>query len=312
MSGHFPDAPTRPGAYEAPDMADGVVRGLLPGELKAVLAVVTTASREARARHRLAPTSAALLAQGLAGGVLMAALQKGDSRVNLQVECDGPLRGFFVDAGANGDVRGYVKNPHVDLELGEGQFRWRGALGNGGFLSVLRDIGAEYYRSSTELRAMDLASDLDHYFKTSDQVATHVALALNKHADDDLGVVAGVLVQALPGGDAHALAQVGAGLDAALKAALQARADATPEQLFAALFPQAEVLASGPVTFTCTCSKARALETLKSLGAGDVQHIVDTLGSTAVSCHFCGSRHEISLPELLQILDELGAAPRKN
>ncbi|MEW6430912.1 MAG: Hsp33 family molecular chaperone HslO [Myxococcota bacterium] len=293
-------------------MADGVARGLLPGDLRAVVAVATDAARDARRRHRLAPTSAALLAQGLAGGALLASLQKGDSRVNLQVECDGPLRGFFVDAGANGEVRGYVKNPHVDLELGEGEFRWRGAMGNDGFLSVLRDIGAEYYRSSVQLRAMDLAKDLDHYFEVSDQVPTHVALTLRRLPEEPLGVVAGALVQALPEGDRQALEAVGRSLQASLDAAVAAADAPTPEGLFSALFSAGQALTAYPVRFVCTCSKARALETLKSLGAADVQRIVDTLGSTAVTCHFCGAKHEITLPDLLRILEDLGAGAPKD
>lgn len=292
-------------------MADGVVRGLLPGELRAVVAVVTDTAREARVRHALAPTSAALLGQGLAGASLLAALQKGDSRVNLQVECDGQLRGFFVDAGANGEVRGYVKNAHVDLELGEGEFRWRGALGNDGFLSVLRDIGTEYYRSSVQLRAMDLAKDLDHYFEVSDQVPTRVALTMRSVGDEPLGVVAGALVQVLPDGDRHALKTVGAGLQAALDAAVAAGKD-TPDALFAALFAGGQALTSYPARFACTCSKARALETLASLGAAEVQHIVDTMGSTAVTCHFCGTKHEITLPDLFAILEQLGAGTAKS
>jgi molecular chaperone Hsp33 len=292
-------------------MADGVVRGLLPGELRAVVVVVTDAAREARARHGLAPTSAALLSQGLAGASLLAALQKGDSRVNLQVECDGQLRGFLVDAGANGEVRGYVKNPHVDLELGEGEFRWRGALGNDGFLSVLRDIGAEYYRSSVQLRAMDLAKDLDHYFEVSDQVPTHVALTVHPVGGEPLGVVAGALVQVLPDGDRQALEALGAGLKAALDAAVAAGTD-TPERLFAALFPDGQTLASAPVRFACSCSKARALETLAALGPAEVQHLVDTMGSTTVTCQFCGTKHEVTLPDLLALLEQLGAGQPKS
>lgn len=292
-------------------MADGVVRGLLPGELRAVVAVVTDTAREARVRHALAPTSAALLGQGLAGASLLAALQKGDSRVNLQVECDGQLRGFFVDAGADGEVRGYVKNPHVDLELGEGEFRWRGALGNDGFLSVLRDIGTEYYRSSVQLRSMDLAKDLDHYFEVSDQVPTHVALTMRSVRDEPLAIVAGALVQVLPDGDRQALEALGAGLQAALDAAVAAGTD-TPDALFAALFPGGQSLATYPVRFACSCSKARALETLASLGAAEVQHIVDTMGSTAVTCHFCGTKHEITLPDLFALLEKLGAGNPKS
>lgn len=293
-------------------MSDGVIRSLLPGDLKVALAVVTQVSRDARGRHRLAPVSASLLAQGIAAGVLMGALQKGDSRINLQLECDGPFRGFFVDAGADGSVRGYAKNPHLDVELGEGPFRWRAALGNSGFVSVLRDIGEEYYRSSVELKAMSLGEDLNHYFATSDQVPTRVAIDVRKDSGEALGAVAGVLVQALPSGDREALVELGPRLQGRLTAALSdLGADVTPETLLAKLFPDAEQLASTPVSFRCTCSRERALQTLASLGAGEVQHIVDTLGSTAVTCHFCGTKHEISLADLFEILEGLGKPPAR-
>lgn len=293
-------------------MADGVLRGLLPGDLRVVVAVVTDTAREARARHRLAPTSAALLGQAIAGGALLAALQKGDSRVNLQVECDGQLKGLFVDAGADGTVRGYAKNPHVDLELQEGDFRWRGALGNSGFLSVLRDLGTEYYRSSVALVAMDLAKDLHHYFETSDQVPTRVAIATRRAEAEPLGAVVGVLLQALPDGDRHALAEQGQALESRLERALAEEKSPSPQTIFSALFPKQQPLEGHPVAFRCTCSRARALETVKSLGAADVQHLVDDLGSTAVTCHFCGAKHEISLPDLFQILEELGAGAPRN
>lgn len=294
-------------------MRDGVVRALLAeANLKVSVVVVTEAAREARRRHGLAPTSASLLAQGLAGGLLLASLQKGDSRVNLQLECDGPFHGFFVDAGANGEVRGYVKNAHLDVELAEGEFRWRAALGNSGFLSVLRDIGAEYYRSSVELQAMDLAVDLHHYFTASDQVPTRLALEVRKDAGEPLGAVAGVLVQTLPDGDREALEAQGATLRGRLVAALQALPEVTPAALFEALFPGVPALLETPVAFRCTCSHQRAVETIASLGADDVQHLVDTLGSTAVTCHFCGTRHEMSLLDLFGILERLGRPQSRN
>ena len=72
-----------------------------------------------------------MLGEGLNAAVLLAALQKGSSRINLQIECDGVLRGMFVDASADGDVRGYVKEPQLHGTAA--------VLGRGGFLSVLRD-----------------------------------------------------------------------------------------------------------------------------------------------------------------------------
>ena len=287
-------------------MADGVIRALLPSNLKVSIAVVTDTAREARARHRLERVSASLLAQGLAGGVLMASLQKGDGRVNLQLECDGPFRGFFVDAGAGGDCRGYAKNPGLDVELAEGPFHWRAALGNSGFLSVLRDLGTEYYRSSVELTAMDVAQDLNRYFALSDQVPTRVAIDVRRAGEEALGVVAGVLVQALPDAEANALEAQGEHLPARLTEALNHEGTMSPRSLLSLLFPGVEAVAEYPVGFRCSCSRERALKTIASLGKTEVQHIVDTLGSTAVTCHFCATKHEVTLVDLLRLLDELG------
>jgi molecular chaperone Hsp33 len=294
-------------------MADAVVRAILEqSSLKVSVVVVTDVAREARRRHRMQSASASIFAQGLVGGALMASLQKGETRINLQLECDGPFRGFFVDAAANGDIRGYVKNPDVALELASGVFQWRAALGNTGFLSVLRDVGGEYYRSSTELVSMHFADDLNHYFKTSDQVATRVALSVQRVGDEPLGKVAGVLIQSLPEGDVQALARLGADLETKLHDAVEALPDLDAKALITALFPNIPVLIETPVRFVCTCSKERALNTLESMGVHEVQHIVDTMGSTAVSCQFCGTKHEITLLDLWAILERLGRPQPKH
>lgn len=294
-------------------MSDSVVRALLSEKnLKVSVAVLTDVAREGRARHGLKTAAASLFAQGLAGAVLMASLQKGEARINLQLECDGPLRGFFVDAGAEGDLRGYVKNPGAEVQLAEGVFQWRAALGNSGFISVLRDMGGEYYRSSVELVSMRLGDDLNHYFKTSDQIATHVALGLRADGAEPLGRVAGVLIQALPDGDVAALKSLSSDLEARLGLALEQPGPLEARALLAHLFPGAEPMLETPLRFACTCSRERAIATLERLGADEVQEIVDTMGSTAVTCHFCGTKHEITLPDLWAILERLGRPQIKN
>jgi molecular chaperone Hsp33 len=286
---------------------DVVVRALLPGSgLQASLALVSGAAQEARRRHGLQPVPAALLAQALAGGVLLASLQKGEARINLQLQCDGPLKGLFVDAGAGGDCRGYVRNPSLQVGLGEGAYRWHPALGNSGLLSVLRDLGSEYYRSSVELRAMDLAADLDHYFATSDQVPTRVALELRGDGQEDLAVVAGLLVQALPDGEVALLERLGASLVGDLGAAVEGGAFASGRALLEAVVPGVQVTHEYPVAFRCSCSKERVLQTLGALGRQQLQEIVDTQGSAAVTCQFCAARHEVTLVDLLRLLDEAG------
>src|SRR4051794_15601976 len=114
-------------------MGDELVTALLrESGLRVVLVTAGGLAREARDLQDAEGDSAILFGLGLAGGLLLGALQKAPSRVHLQLECDGPLRGLFVDANAEGRVRGYVKNPAVLWGGGSGAFRWRAALGNSG------------------------------------------------------------------------------------------------------------------------------------------------------------------------------------
>ena len=62
--------------------------------------------------------------------------------VNLRVKGDGPLKGFLVDAGLDGTVRGYVDCPYVELHLNViGKLDVGRAIGRKGFLYVVRDVG---------------------------------------------------------------------------------------------------------------------------------------------------------------------------
>lgn len=291
---------------------DVVIKGLMEGvDLLVAVAFVPSLAQEARRRHQLRPVSAALLAQSFAGAGVLTALQKGDGRVNLQLECDGVLRGLFVDAGVDGTMRGYVKNTLVEIELGA-EFRWRAALGNKGSLSVLRDIGHEYYRSSVELTAFDIARDLNRYFELSDQVKTAVAISQAARGDEPLANVAGVLVQALPSGDVAALEALAATLQTSLDAALADPTITDGEALFARLFPGLKVTERTPARFFCPCSKERTLEVLASMGRAEVQDIIDTAGSTSVTCRFCATKHEITLIDLFGLLERLNAGALKS
>lgn len=285
-------------------MTDGLVRALWADKgLSASVAVVTQTAREGRRLHRLHDVSAMLLGQALTAGTLLASLQKDQSRVNLQVECDGPLRGLFVDAGADGSLRGYVKNPYLDVEGNPGPTRWRPALGNSGFLSVLKDLGEnDFYRSSVELKALDLSVDLGHYFAASEQVATHAALAVERHGAEPLGVVAGAVVQALPDADPAALAELGSTLAAALARQVSSGSDLDPDELRAAVFPSFTTLSRLELKWRCTCTKERVMNALSAMGKGELEDLLKTQGGAAASCQFCGKRHEATSDDLRKLI----------
>jgi len=290
-------------------MADELVSALLRAEgLRVVLVLTGELSRRARELAGMRPGSASLLSQGLTAGLLLAALQKERSRLNFQMECDGPLRGLFVDASSSGEVRGYVKNPLVEHVGGEGEFRWRPVLGNTGFLSVLRDQGGgEYYRSSVQLARFDLAADLESFFTDSEQIRTEVLLGAVTGSGEPLAAVGGLLLQSLPDGNLEALAAHGKRLkapgtfDAGLVAGVQAGAAAAVKSLFPG--SELEVMARYPVEFKCSCSKERVKNALLAMGRTELDDLLAKDGHAEVTCQFCSTRYTVSGEEIRRLLE---------
>ncbi|MCY1074606.1 Hsp33 family molecular chaperone HslO [Archangium lansingense] len=297
-------------------MADELVSGLLKeADLRVVLVTASELARRARELHRSATASASLVAEGLAAGALLAALQKSDSRINLQLECDGPLRGLFVDSDTTGVLRGYAKNPLVSHLGAEGTYHWRPALGNKGFLSVMRDLGGgEYYRSAVELEAFDLAKDLEHYFAISDQLPTRVYLTVlpgvANGAPEPLGTVAGLFLQPLPDGDQTAFRELGDRLARDFEPTVKAHAAQGAGALLKALvpLPDLEVMSRYPVSFTCGCSKERVKRALVSMGSEELKDILAKEGEATADCHFCTTHYVVTGDEIRELLAAMSQA----
>jgi molecular chaperone Hsp33 len=288
-------------------MSDRLCRGLFPElGVRAVFARVGDTTRMARMLHGLYPTSAHLFAQALAAGTLLGALQKEKGRVNLQLECDGPAGGLFVDADTDGNVRGYVRRPNVHFP-GEPTRGAHAALGGSGFLSVLRQLGdGQHYRSAVELRALDLAEDLRRWFAASEQVATALDLAVVPRGEEPLGEVAGVLVQRLPDGDDAAIAAARARLAAGVLPAALARGASAQEVIREVCGEGFELLADGEVAYRCGCSDARARAAVSALGREGVLEVLATEKEAVITCEFCRSRYVVDEDALREIARRLG------
>jgi molecular chaperone Hsp33 len=292
-------------------MPDRLVRGLLPSRgLRAVHVRVTEIARIARMLHGLYPTAAHLFGEGLAAGLLVASLQKDRTRVNLQLECDGPLRGLFVDADTDGNVRGYVRAPEVHFP-GDAIVGARAALGGSGYLSVMRDLGGgQFYRGQVALETRELARDLERYFLDSEQVATALDLAVVPRGDEPLGDVAGLLVQRLPDGDGEALAAVRERLRAGAFRAALARGASAHETIAEVAGTGFDLLADLEVAYRCGCSVERARVAVSALGRDGLLDVLEKEGEAVVTCEFCRERYVVSQAELRDMVARLEHSER--
>ncbi len=256
-------------------------------------AVTTALVAEIRARHDLAPTTAAAVGRLATGAALLAASLGPTERLSLHVVGDGPLESlgadaWYLDAGRIG-VRAYARHPHVDLPpSARGKLDVGGAIGRGSLrVTRARPDGAPYV-GVVPLRNGEIAEDIAGYLADSEQIPSVVALGV---LADPSGIAAagGVAVQVLPGTDE---AQI---------AALEARAGRLPpvtgtiargagaDDLLAALIGDIApgALRSIELSFACLCSRAKVEVTLRSFGRAELERMAHERDATDVVCEFC-------------------------
>jgi molecular chaperone Hsp33 len=126
-------------------------------------------------------------------------MKRAESRINIRIRGNGPLGGILIDAGLDGTVRGYVDNPTIELPpSAKGKLDVGGAVGQDGYVYVVRDVGYGYpYSSTVELVSGEIGDDLTHYLVTSEQTPSALVLGVFVEAS---GVTAagGLLIQVLP------------------------------------------------------------------------------------------------------------------
>jgi molecular chaperone Hsp33 len=285
---------------------DVLLRGLVrPPDLRVILVEATDLSRLARMLHGLAPTSASIFSEALTAGLLLGALQKDQTRINLSLEVDGPLSGLLVDADTAGNIRGRVRQPGVHFP-GDPAVGPRAALGGSGTLSVLRDLGGgKFYRGSVEVLPGTLTENLRRYFSASEQVATAIDIRVVPAGREPLGMVAGLVVQKMPEGSLAALEEArdriagGAFLDALA-------GGATDEALARSVVGDGlEVLTRGPVSYVCNCSRERAVNAVSALGPAGIRAVLAAEKQVVIDCEFCKKRYVIGEEELSDIARRL-------
>ena len=90
-------------------MADYMVRATAAGGQVRAFAVTARDTVEfARAAHNTSPVATAALGRLLAGSAMMGAMMKGENDLlTIKIEGDGPIGGFTLAAGGEGDVKRY-------------------------------------------------------------------------------------------------------------------------------------------------------------------------------------------------------------
>ena len=283
---------------------DRLIQGMAGnGDFRILAAQTTHTVEKAREILDLSPVAADALGRALTGSLLLARLLNKDLRnqyVTLRFEGSGPLGTMIAEANMKGAARGYVANP-VPLEENLDVPR---AIGRG-MLTVVRGTPplGKPYTSQVSLEGGGVAQELTRYLFRSEQIASAVLLGVINRREGVAGA-GGIIIQAFPHAGEHAIAQIERRIREAppLSTLIEKMPiEAVVAQVLHGLdYKQIDESFNVPVSYSCTCTRERAMAPLALFPREELNQMVQEGGSEVV-CQFCGRKYAITREELLAL-----------
>lgn len=269
----------------------------------------TNMVEEARKIHDLSPTTTAVLGRVLTITSLMGKEMKEEKgTITTQIKGNGLIGNITAVSDNNGNVKGYVSNPKLELPLNplNGKINVGEAVGNKGMIYIIKDIGLkEPYIGMTPIISGEIAEDFTNYFATSEQTPTVVALGVlvNK---DGVKSAGGYLITLMPDAGEEEIEKI----ESALK-----NADSISKMLSDGkeLVEIAEEVTGDRnlmyfeddyiPKYECNCSKERIERSLILLGREELRDILEKDKKAELICHFCNKKYLFTEDELRKLIE---------
>lgn len=276
------------------------------GAVRATVLQGTAVVNQMRANHELGILETLVLGHGYLAGGLLASTVKGDDRVQLTIECGGPIKGIYIESWAIGAVRGYLKEVPIRVDKPLESFDLSPFFGPG-FLTVTKLLEGKKtpFTGQVMLQHGSVAKDLAEYFLVSEQTQTVVSLSIQFDREGWAIGAGGLFLQKLPGSDdAHLeeLEMICANMPSLGKYLSEGKSGKEfVEEVFASADPRH--LEHLPYGFSCPCDRKRFADYLKSLPLEERSAIlVEGPFPLELHCFNCGTIYPFEKDELDTLL----------
>jgi molecular chaperone Hsp33 len=243
---------------------------------------------------------------------MMGETLKGDDLLTLRTNTDGLLKQMLVTTDANGNIKGYLSDPEVDLELKDGVAPKVGDLIGKGTLTVIKDMGLkEPYVGVSQMVSGEIGEDLAYYYYTSEQTPSVVVLGVSLGPDMRVKNAGGYMIQLLPGASDNFITK----LEAKIKAmrpmtellaggmSLKRIAKLLYEDMDVddelALVEDYNIYDEKKVAYKCNCTKDKFYRGLMTIKKEELEEIFTEKPELEVECHFCRKKYSFTKEELL-------------
>jgi molecular chaperone Hsp33 len=283
---------------------DRLIKGITTdGHFKISVIKTTEVVKTARDNHQLSLLNTVVLGKALTATMLLASELKGEERIQLRMDGDGPIGFVIAEANSVGEIRGYVQNPAAELDYSNPETELGDGIGLGilTFTKVIYNE-AEPKTSTIQLMKGDVTADVAHYLAQSEQIPSAILVDVGIDEDGNVTEAGGLLVQRMPDApDGQIdLLQERLGSFPPIDELL-ADGQYIDEIMGKAISPlKAKELTRQPVDFFCRCSKKRFLNALSMLNYEDLKEM-EGEGQEMV-CQYCNNTEFIPKEEIEKIV----------
>lgn len=277
------------------------------GSAFVIAADTTDVVARAEQIHKTSAVNTAALGRLMTAASMMGDMLKGkDDSITLRLNGGGPAGSVIAVSDSDGNVRGYVQNPVVEIPLNEaGKLDVKGTVGTNGYLFVMKDIGLnEPYVGQTQIVSGEIAEDITNYYATSEQTPTVCALGVLVNPDLTVAAAGGFMIQLLPGCPEEVIDKIEYAMQDIEPVTTMLSNGMSPDDIAKRALKNISIdkLDETKIEYRCNCSKERVEAALISTGRESLEEMAASDEDTCVECHFCDRVYKFTPDDIKNLL----------
>ncbi|SQE84983.1 Hsp33-like chaperonin [Streptococcus dysgalactiae subsp. equisimilis] len=261
----------------------------------------------AQEKHNTLSSSTVALGRTLIANQILAANQKGDSKITVKVIGDSSFGHIISVADTKGHVKGYIQNTGVDIKkTATGEVLVGPFMGNGHFVTIIDYGTGNPYTSTTPLITGEIGEDFAYYLTESEQTPSAIGLNVLLDENDKVKGAGGFMVQVLPGASEEEIARYEKRLQEMPAISQLLTSENHVDALLEAIYGDEPYkrLSEEPLSFQCDCSRERFEAALMTLPKADLQAMIDEDKGAEIVCQFCGTKYQFNESDLEAIIND--------
>ncbi|HES8422587.1 TPA: Hsp33 family molecular chaperone HslO [Streptococcus pyogenes] len=261
----------------------------------------------AQEKHNTLSSSTVALGRTLIANQILAANQKGDSKITVKVIGDSSFGHIISVADTKGHVKGYIQNTGVDIKkTATGEVLVGPFMGNGHFVTIIDYGTGNPYTSTTPLITGEIGEDFAYYLTESEQTPSAIGLNVLLDENDKVKVAGGFMVQVLPGASEEEIARYEKRLQEMPAISHLLASKNHVDALLEAIYGDEPYkrFSEEPLSFQCDCSRERFEAALMTLPKADLQAMIDEDKGAEIVCQFCGTKYQFNESDLEALIND--------